>query len=203
MSEEDIEFADMIVGDFEDTYDNLPLKTFLGYQFYHDFCQNSKYVAFIDDDTIVRFDEFESIFIDPIEDEMICLRGHPIQHDNPTYHGKYHIWYDQWPNVYNMPSYCNGQCMATTKQNAAAIYNTASFTDLNEFRIEDIYYTGIMRKKAGLPEPKSITVQGFKKILHERVIKSLKYSYENLREFQPFLIFRFIFAIIGIFDLIA
>ena len=41
MAEEDIEFADMIVGDFEDTYDNLPLKTFLGYQFYHDFCQES------------------------------------------------------------------------------------------------------------------------------------------------------------------
>jgi len=41
MAEEDREFADMIVGDFEDTYDNLPLKTFLGYQFYHDFCQES------------------------------------------------------------------------------------------------------------------------------------------------------------------
>ena len=119
MAEEDIEFADMIVGDFEDTYDNLPLKTFLGYQFYHDFCQESltihavksyasqidikrsklvkksKYLAFIDDDTIVRFDEFDSVFSEPIADEMICLRGNPIQHDNPTYHGKYHIWYDQ------------------------------------------------------------------------------------------------------------
>ena len=120
MAEEDNEFSDMIVGDFEDTYDNLPLKTFLGYQFYHDFCQESltihavksyaaqidttnssklvkksKYVAFIDDDTIVRFDEFDSVFSEPIADEMICLRGNPIQHDNPTYHGKYHIWYDQ------------------------------------------------------------------------------------------------------------
>ena len=41
MAEEDNEFTDMIVGDFEDTYDNLPLKTFLGYQFYHEFCQES------------------------------------------------------------------------------------------------------------------------------------------------------------------
>jgi len=45
MAEEDNEFTDMIVGDFEDTYDNLPLKTFLGYQFYHDFCQESLTIA--------------------------------------------------------------------------------------------------------------------------------------------------------------
>ena len=51
--------------------------------------------------------------------------------------------------------------MATTKNIASSIYKTASITDLYEFRIEDIYYTGIMRKKAGLPEPKSITGQGF------------------------------------------
>ena len=41
MEKEENEFSDMIVGDFEDTYDNLPLKTFLGYQFYHDFCKDS------------------------------------------------------------------------------------------------------------------------------------------------------------------
>ena len=57
--------------------------------------QNSQYVAFIDDDTIVRFDQFDSVFNQLIGDDMICLRGNPIQHENPTYHGKYHIWYDQ------------------------------------------------------------------------------------------------------------
>ena len=41
MEKEEDEFSDMIVGDFEDTYDNLPLKTFLGYQFYYDFCKDS------------------------------------------------------------------------------------------------------------------------------------------------------------------
>ena len=32
------EFNDVIVGDFLDTYENLPLKTYLGYQFFHDYC---------------------------------------------------------------------------------------------------------------------------------------------------------------------
>ena len=60
------ENGDLIVGDFEDTYDNLPIKTFLGYQFYNDFCPNSNLpVAFVDDDTLVRFDRkgFKRLFI--------------------------------------------------------------------------------------------------------------------------------------------
>ena len=35
------DFDDIIIGDFYDTYENLPLKTYLGYQFYHDHCKVS------------------------------------------------------------------------------------------------------------------------------------------------------------------
>ena len=35
------DFNDIIIGDFYDTYENLPLKTYLGYQFYHDQCKVS------------------------------------------------------------------------------------------------------------------------------------------------------------------
>ena len=35
------DFNDIIIGDFYDTYENLPLKTYLGYQFYHDQCEVS------------------------------------------------------------------------------------------------------------------------------------------------------------------
>ena len=78
----------------------------------------------------------------------------------------------KWPNVYKLPSYCNGQCMATTKKIADSIYKTASITDRHEFRIEDIYYTGIMRKKAGLPGPKSITGQRFiNKIVKTKTVR--------------------------------
>ena len=78
----------------------------------------------------------------------------------------------KWPNVYKLPSYCNGQCMATTKNIADSIYKTASITDRHEFRIEDIYYTGIIRKKARLPGPKSITGQRFKnKIIKTKSVR--------------------------------
>ena len=36
------------------------------------------------------------------------------------------------------------------------IYQAAIRTNRNEFRLEDFYYTGILRKKANLPEPSSM-----------------------------------------------
>ena len=41
----------------------------------------------------------------------VRLRGNPIELDNAPYFGKYYIWNDQWPLIYKIPRYCNGQCM--------------------------------------------------------------------------------------------
>ena len=40
------DFNDIIIGDFYDTYENLPLKTYLGYQFYHDQCKVSNIILY-------------------------------------------------------------------------------------------------------------------------------------------------------------
>ena len=50
------EYNDLIIGDFEDSYENLPLKTFLGFQFYSDYCsegQQKKLTVFHDSDAFV------------------------------------------------------------------------------------------------------------------------------------------------------
>ena len=51
------EYNDLIIGDFEDSYENLPLKTFLGFQFYTDYCaaneQTKKLTVFHDSDAFV------------------------------------------------------------------------------------------------------------------------------------------------------
>ena len=41
------DFNDIIIGDFYDTYENLPLKTYLGYQFYHDQCKVSNISRYV------------------------------------------------------------------------------------------------------------------------------------------------------------
>ena len=49
------EYNDLVIGDFEDSYENLPLKTFLGFQFYTDYCSENakKLTVFHDSDAFV------------------------------------------------------------------------------------------------------------------------------------------------------
>lgn len=145
-------FDDIIIGDFYDTYENLPLKTYLGYQFYTDHCQNhAGLVQFIDDDTFVRFDEMEKILMD--SEQVVCLKGFPIDNHAVSYVGKYYVWVDQWPSRYRVPKYCNGQCVGMSGVSARAIYKAAALTAPNDFRLEDMLFSGIIRKKAKLKEP--------------------------------------------------
>ena len=44
--------------------------------------------------------------------------------------------------------YCNGQCALLNKKGLDAIAVQAETTSINEMRIEDIFYTGILRMKA-------------------------------------------------------
>lgn len=39
-------YDDLVIGDFVDTYENLPLKTFLGFQFFAGFCYGNKVYSF-------------------------------------------------------------------------------------------------------------------------------------------------------------
>ena len=47
-------YEDLVLGDFEDNYENLPIKTRLGYQFLYDRCRNKfEFVTFTDDDAFL------------------------------------------------------------------------------------------------------------------------------------------------------
>jgi len=50
-------YDDVIIGDFIDNYDNLPLKTFTGYSYVKNYCgdlnTNPKWIMFHDDDVLL------------------------------------------------------------------------------------------------------------------------------------------------------
>ena len=49
-------FGDIVFGAFNDTYANLPLKTFLGYEFFVNHCRGSPALIVQDDDVVVNYD---------------------------------------------------------------------------------------------------------------------------------------------------
>ena len=69
------------------------------------------------------------------------------------YRGKYWLWHELWPSQFKPPSYCNGQCALLTSEAVSKIYSAAKTTNRNNFRLEDFFYVGIMRMKAGIPNP--------------------------------------------------
>ena len=90
------------------------------------------------------------------ESSVYCLKGLPLpqapQEHFPgwgaLYTSKWFFWLSQVPANYEIPEYCNGNCNSLTAKAVHRIYEEAKYTDRQEFRIEDMYFTGFMRKKA-------------------------------------------------------
>ena len=69
-------YGDIIIGGFMDTYENLPLKTMLGYQFAADNCHAVNYFFYQDDDIFMTFDSFfDSQDLSTENPFMICPMG--------------------------------------------------------------------------------------------------------------------------------
>ena len=70
------QFNDFVVGDYMDSYRNLTLKTFSGYQYIHEYCHNKnadtkeKWVLMQDDDTIIDEHRFSYLIDDLDNDKM-------------------------------------------------------------------------------------------------------------------------------------
>ena len=52
-------FSDIILYNGIDAYDNLPDKTFAGYQFFSENCKEREYVVFHDDDVFIAVNELK------------------------------------------------------------------------------------------------------------------------------------------------
>ena len=144
-------YRDIVLYDQVDQYDSLPDKTFAGYQFFIEKCQNRQYVIFHDDDVFIAVKELKSQLNKtpssrsmriPTQTrtyfsataEVFCLKGRCIPETAPNYLGKYFVWVDTFPHDYYVPRYSNGQCTGLTRAAARQIYDVARYTDRRDFR---------------------------------------------------------------------
>lgn len=146
---------DFLVAHFRDTYESLPRKTFAALQFLSDFCaQKYEHLLFIDDDTLIDIERvFRYLEITDLKSPFLrCLPGNYLSLDAAPYSGKYFLFPEMWPVEYTPPKYCNGQCSIWSAAAVERIFKQALRTDRHEFRLEDFYFGGILRQKAGVED---------------------------------------------------
>ncbi|CAG5082164.1 Oidioi.mRNA.OKI2018_I69.PAR.g10047.t1.cds [Oikopleura dioica] len=149
------EHGDLVVGKFIDEYDNLPHKTMAGYTYFAENCMKphkKQYVMFIDDDVLLDVEHLDSYFKQPNASDFTCF-GFLGEHARPNRWGKYNVTIEQWAGGHFFPKFCSGPCAGMTAKMSEKIYEAASTTDAKGFKLEDVLFTGIIRTKAGIPEP--------------------------------------------------
>ena len=75
-----------------------------------------------------------------------------------TFTNKWWNWYSDWEPKYAVPKYCNGNCNSMTGVAAYKIWNEAQRTNRRSFRIEDKFFLGVLRVKAGIPDKSVVPV---------------------------------------------
>lgn len=158
INEEIEEHGDIVLGEFVDSYDNLPHKTMTGYTYFAKQCHRpdkKQYVMFIDDDVLMDVQTLDGYFKSENASDFACF-GFLGEHARPNRWGKYNVTIEQWAGGHFFPKFCSGKCAENSRidsnpgpcagmssEMAEKIFDAASTTDAKGFKLEDVLFTGI------------------------------------------------------------
>ncbi|NWQ81710.1 B3GL1 acetylgalactosaminyltransferase, partial [Columbina picui] len=137
VEDENILYGDIIRQDFMDTYDNLTLKTIMGFRWVTEFCSNTRFLMKTDSDVFINTPNLVKFLLKLNSSENV-FTGYPLI-DNFAYRGFYkktYISYDEYPfKLY--PPYCSGMGYILDGKLALRIYELMSH--VKPIKFEDVY----------------------------------------------------------------
>ncbi|XP_042204915.1 uncharacterized protein LOC121854358 [Homarus americanus] len=138
-------YHDIIQLDFVDSYFNLTLKTLSILHWTQNFCPGAKWILKSDDDVLVNpFTLTEYLTQHPTAD-FVCKmnRNSQVCREGKWCPKKWQVSYEEYPfNLY--PLSCHGFVYVISRKMARLVYASANKT--HPYRMEDIYFTGIVAK---------------------------------------------------------
>ncbi|CAG5108040.1 Oidioi.mRNA.OKI2018_I69.chr1.g3608.t1.cds [Oikopleura dioica] len=140
------DFDDYVIGSYNETYENLYLKTGSAFEFVSKCGLSKQKVTMVDDDTIFYAGDKM-----PDEDIVCGYRLNSMTEKMTT--GKWALTEQQWPSGVYFPGYCGGACKTLSAETMKNIYSVSIRYSNNNVTFEDLMYTGIFRVMAGLPTP--------------------------------------------------
>ncbi|XP_010164691.1 UDP-GalNAc:beta-1,3-N-acetylgalactosaminyltransferase 1 [Antrostomus carolinensis] len=155
VEDESLLYGDIIGQDFLDTYNNLTLKTIMGFRWVSEFCSNVRFLMKTDADVFINTGNLVKFLLKLNSSENV-FTGYPLI-DNFAYRGFYqktYISYHEYPfRLY--PPYCSGMGYILDGKLALRIYELMSH--IKPIKFEDVYVgicLNLLKVNISVPEDK-------------------------------------------------
>ncbi|KAG7158713.1 Lactosylceramide 1-3-N-acetyl-beta-D-glucosaminyltransferase-like [Homarus americanus] len=149
INKENMEYHDIIQGNFKEHYHNLTYKHIMGLQWATNYCPQTKYIIKMDDDIAVDLYQFRDRLKYRFEDRENLILG-LLQVEAKPVRKKESKWYvslEDYPEKYYAP-FMSGWAYAMTVDAARAIVEESHRWPY--FWIDDVHVTGTLAEKVGV-----------------------------------------------------
>ena len=140
LEEENDKYGDLIQQNFHDTYYNNTIKTFMGIRWINEYCQNSKFYLFIDDDFYLNPNLLMKFLVDKVSDSMLSTlyAGFVFPNSSPMRH-KFSKWYISLKDYpyHKFPPFVAAGCYILSRKSAEMFYLASKLIEF--FKFDDIY----------------------------------------------------------------
>ena len=137
-------YNDILLGEFDDTYQNLTLKSLFALQWVSDFCDSTQYSVKTDDDTFLYTEPFRTLMS---FSRNTSLFGALNVNAKVMRSGQWNVPHELYPDAH-YPPYCTGCIYVLSTQIIADLLKAAEHTKV--IPVEDVFITGILPHIYGL-----------------------------------------------------
>ncbi|XP_053393046.1 beta-1,3-galactosyltransferase 1-like isoform X2 [Mercenaria mercenaria] len=180
---------DIIQGNFIDSYRNLTYKCVMGLHWVQKYCNHTKFVVKVDDDTLIDIYHLVRFLLQKspdgnVEDFLYCSIYHN-QGPRRTKDDKWFVPESEYPYS-KYPPYCEGFAYVMSYDVTKKLYHASR--EVKFYWIDDVYITGFAALKAGVFQRNMESGHGYNLLESEHLSKNVQSSmfllakYEHLRK---------------------
>ena len=177
------DFGDILQYDFIDAYRNLSPKMILTIGWMKEHCPNVKYIMKVDDDVLVNIPFLAELFWQPVLFKgfycRVAQKFAPIRNDTTfPYLLKYAVSVDEYADDF-YPPFCIGIAYILGTEWLDKLYEAATSMSIPPFPLDDVFVTGILAKKSGIPH--TAGQKPFVVLSKNMKDRALAYEYAHLK----------------------
>jgi beta-1,3-galactosyltransferase 1 len=160
--EESKTHLDVIQGNFLDSYRNLTYKCVMGLQWVQNYCNNTKFVVKVDDDTMIDVYHLVRFLLQKSPDgnleNFLYCSVYSNQGPRRTTDDKWYVSESEYPYS-KYPPYCEGFAYIMSNDVTKKLYDASRYVKF--YWVDDVYVTGFAALQAGVTQRKMEANHGY------------------------------------------